>query len=458
MKLPRRSILTGSLGLGGLALATRQAAAANVPFTTFAFPATGEPTSRTMPDRLAEVKNVRDFGAVGDDTHNDAPNIQAAVDWTTGPNRGTIYFPPGFYKCNSPIVLSNNGLTSICLRGDGEVSVINGVFVGPGFTLDRTLGSPNNVAQVIIEKLQILGPTTSGCGGIRVGSCNSVVIRDLSQVTGYTGITTEDSAGKSSQNVFIQNVTFSGASVSGSNGFIMGGPGTVQGCSWNGFDTGARMYGNGWAFYGNRIEDCNTAWLLGVDSSGTAQTTSGFVIFASSSEGALTFMNFAGPCSAFFIGPMGFLAHATSGYNANLPTQYGLLIPANNASNGVFMGIDAIGDLFDTAALSLGASTTRANLVFESCSFSKGSGTGVDVIAPSNAYTAQFQQCTFGTYSPVWTYSELPTIGGGNDQEGDEFSITDANTAAWGATVSSGGGADACLVRNNGTNYTVVAI
>ena len=34
-----------------------------IPFTSFAFAATGGPTKRTMPDRLAEVKNVLDFGA-----------------------------------------------------------------------------------------------------------------------------------------------------------------------------------------------------------------------------------------------------------------------------------------------------------------------------------------------------------------------------------------------------------
>ena len=36
------------------------------PFASYAFPATGAPTPRTLPVRLSDIKNVRDFGAVGD--------------------------------------------------------------------------------------------------------------------------------------------------------------------------------------------------------------------------------------------------------------------------------------------------------------------------------------------------------------------------------------------------------
>src|SRR5262249_15956614 len=92
----RRSLATGigtaGLGLGGLALRAPNALA-DTPFTTFAFPATGAPASRTMPDRLAEVHNVKDFGAVGSGAVDDWGAIQNAVNWTSGPNRGTIYFP-----------------------------------------------------------------------------------------------------------------------------------------------------------------------------------------------------------------------------------------------------------------------------------------------------------------------------------------------------------------------------
>ena len=40
--------------------------------------------------------------------------------------------------------------------------------------------------------------------------------------------------------------------------------------------------------------------------------------------------------------------------------------------------------------------------------------------------------------------------------QGDEFNISDATTATWGATVSAGSGSNRVLVRYNGTNLTVV--
>jgi hypothetical protein len=47
--------------------------------------------------------NVRDFGALGNGTHDDTPNIQAAIDNTalSGlPDKG-VYFPAGDYLINS---------------------------------------------------------------------------------------------------------------------------------------------------------------------------------------------------------------------------------------------------------------------------------------------------------------------------------------------------------------------
>src|SRR6516162_9643064 len=80
-----KGALSAGVGLGALGLFAERTSA-DTPFTTFAFPATGAPTPRTMPDRLAEVINVRDFGAVGNGVNDDTRPIQAALDaaFTTG--------------------------------------------------------------------------------------------------------------------------------------------------------------------------------------------------------------------------------------------------------------------------------------------------------------------------------------------------------------------------------------
>ena len=507
MKIPRRSLITGSTALATLA-AMRESAQADIKFTLFPFAASGAPTARTMPDRLAEIKNVKDFGADSTGSADSTTAIQNAVNWTSAANRGTIFFPTGSYKVSGPITFNTSGI-SIRFAGEGQgTSLFASSWTGGStYMLDRHLGSPSNTGQVIIENMSF---SPAGAGAIRVGSCNSVAIRNCLA----PGITTEDSPGNSSQNVFIQSVKFSGT------GLVMGGSGVVQGCDWINCDVAARMYGNGWAIYGGRIEDSNTAYLIGLDSgvattftgtvtnsgtpndgsgvlhvnsgltgtvkiwqelsdggvnippgifitgflSGTpggigtyslsnptftvsSQTintigndigASGFALHGGSTEGNLFGAVYAGTCSGFYHGSMGFLGHTNSGSGTNFPTQYHLIV-GNNTSNGVFQGLFGAGDLADIAGGFVGTNTSRANLLFLACLLSKGSASSptpvpVDWIFPTNAFTAQWMNCNT---SPVWTFSQLPS--GGNVLEGDQFSISDPNSNTQGANVTGSG-------------------
>jgi polygalacturonase len=129
-QMTRRRLLTaralsGGLGVGALALlAQTQRASADTPFTTFAFPATGAPTPRTMPDRLAEVVNVKEFGALGNGSNDDRPAIQAAFDYAFGSAaapHGTnsvankqVFFPGGNYLLGAPLVLTRSRWKHVC--------------------------------------------------------------------------------------------------------------------------------------------------------------------------------------------------------------------------------------------------------------------------------------------------------------------------------------------------------
>lgn len=53
------------------------------PFTTYAFPASGEPTNRTLPDRLSDYKDVKDWGAVGNNIADDWLAITNAIEWNS---------------------------------------------------------------------------------------------------------------------------------------------------------------------------------------------------------------------------------------------------------------------------------------------------------------------------------------------------------------------------------------
>src|SRR5262249_60935782 len=75
----RRRLFLGS-AVGAAAMSSLATAQADTAFTNFSFPATGAPTPRTMPDRLADGINVKDWGAIGNNNNNDGPAIQAAID------------------------------------------------------------------------------------------------------------------------------------------------------------------------------------------------------------------------------------------------------------------------------------------------------------------------------------------------------------------------------------------
>jgi Pectate lyase superfamily protein len=162
--------LSAGLGVGALALLAPRASA-DTPFSSFTFPATGAPTARTMPDRLAETKSVKDFGALGDGSTDDTAAIQATVNAT---RYGIVYFPPGNYRIASPITFNspNGEFIGMHFRGVGDASGIIGSF--PGFLLDRATGVPNR-GGIVIENLRF---SNSGGGCVRVNQVIMLTIRN----------------------------------------------------------------------------------------------------------------------------------------------------------------------------------------------------------------------------------------------------------------------------------------
>jgi hypothetical protein len=459
--LTRRSLVTGigtgGIGVGGLALLAPNALA-DTPFTSFAFAATGTPALRTMPDRLAEIKNVLDFGADPTGQTDSWRAIQAAINWTSGANRGTIFFPPGTYDVSQPLTFNYNGALSIRFLGAGAASTTITYWHGGGFTgnwiFDRSNvngGSPNyQPGPIVFESLSVTaqgGASTVGC--VRIGSTMGAAFRDCS-FSGNVCVTTEDSAGSSSKNVFFDNCRFNNNGTNTpANAVILGGGGALYNCDFVGCDSGIVAYGSGFSINGCRLEDCNTAIGFGKDSGGTARTTSAFSIIGTEFEANLTNIDFLAPCSGFHISGGGIGHDGSAGYLQNATSVYGVNMRAGNAQAGFFEGCNFGGPL-TTAAFAIGNASSRANVVFSGCSGSQLGSTGVGWILPTNSYTAFFDNCNT---QPIWTFAQLPT--GGNGFEGDEFNISDSNTATWGATAT-GGGSNHVLVRYNGSNWTVV--
>jgi len=121
--------LSAGLGVGTLALLAERASA-DTRFTDFAFPVTGGTARRTLPDRLADIINVKDYGAAGNGTTDDTTAVQAAINAAAakGTNRAglswngaTVYFPSGQYRITQQLILP--AVVSTCqvnLAGSGK--------------------------------------------------------------------------------------------------------------------------------------------------------------------------------------------------------------------------------------------------------------------------------------------------------------------------------------------------
>jgi hypothetical protein len=121
---------------------------ADVEFTAYGFkaaPGTGAPVDRTLPDRLSDIINVKDWGATGDGVTDDTDAINAAIDfaYTQGSSinhAATIFFPPGTYSVGKggtvqlfldrePFVIGHRAWLKYIGAGR-DVSIIKGVCPG----------------------------------------------------------------------------------------------------------------------------------------------------------------------------------------------------------------------------------------------------------------------------------------------------------------------------------------
>ena len=85
-------------------------------------------TARSAQDKMRDIVSVKDFGAVGDGATDDAPAVQAAVDYLFASGGNALYFPDGTYYFASTV---NLPLASRSLRIFGTSSA-GMTYVRPG--------------------------------------------------------------------------------------------------------------------------------------------------------------------------------------------------------------------------------------------------------------------------------------------------------------------------------------
>jgi hypothetical protein len=155
--------------------------------------------NRPIDQKLVEWVSVKDFGAVGDGVTNDAAAIQAAHDYIVSTaKQGTLMFPAGTYKCNSPLTIQCSWVSCFGQRATLDFSSLGDVAAvtfkaGLG---NLVSGNPWNQATFVFEGFILQGPnSTTGTamylneltGGSNGGPAHTI-FRDF-QITNFkTGI------------------------------------------------------------------------------------------------------------------------------------------------------------------------------------------------------------------------------------------------------------------------------
>jgi len=237
--------------------------------------------SRTLPVRLSEVVNVKDWGAAGSGSGDDSTKIQAAINFCMSRGGGTVFFPAGNYNLGAGTFLtvgSSDPNISVRLLGasggaQAGASNVNG-FYDAGYLISKGGSTYDNLAS--IEAMTVTNnPQVTPLGGaVRfVGSGASfrnctfggLNCLDLSDADGCTvmaclGYGFDGDAGAAS--------TYP-RSLKGV-GFYLGNRCLITNCRLNGnFFIGYALSGNGAALLSCGVESINTGCRVGWASGGT---------------------------------------------------------------------------------------------------------------------------------------------------------------------------------------------
>lgn len=165
------------------------------------------------------VVNVKDYGALGTDSGNDAVAIQAAINALPS-GGGVVFFPPGTYRITSAITVRN----ALTLEGaGGSASVIHQVTP----TAHGLAGV--DILQFTVKGLRLVGPSSGSGDGLHL-------TRSSNAATNYIKLSdavfrTWGGNGVSISNPIVSAFTQVRSENNGGNGFYLYGEGGVAGTS-----------------------------------------------------------------------------------------------------------------------------------------------------------------------------------------------------------------------------------
>jgi hypothetical protein len=239
----------------------------DIAFVQFAFTATGGTTNRTLPDRLAEIVNVKDFGAYGDGMHDDAAAIQSAINYAFGSpgsyhgsgsdvtagiyaNR-QLFFPNGTYNVSVPLLLTQVQGVRIFGAGKRATRIINTATSGP--LLYGCVFRTNGFAYSTVEHMTLVAapPGSSyafdlewnnNVSGTRVAALNEILFRNVRFESGDVGcamgVTTTGNPNPMGSEITLISCDFVNCGVGAQGVNYNSLDFTYLGCSWSGCGIG----------------------------------------------------------------------------------------------------------------------------------------------------------------------------------------------------------------------------
>lgn len=380
-------------------------------------------TSRTFRERGYDVKNVKDFGAVGDGVADDIVAIQAAVDYTTSPystaNRGVIFFPVGTYKITSAITFEYSASTKRIAFIGAPGARITGSFADA--LLKRSVNTP--IGGVYwIEGFDLENSHASG-KAIMLHSCVSGTVRNCDIHGTWRGIETFGS-----QSVTIQDCSILGTLAANGIGVLAGNATTVLSTDISSFVEGIRHSNVGLTVIGGRYEVNTRAIVIGVDDTGSTFQTTGFALSGMSMEQNGTSID-------IIAGARGSITGVS--VSSGVSVAYGIRVRSANDLLIGGCGCSATGS-FSTAGLSLeGASRVKIS----GCASTSWS------IATSLG-SFELDQCDTDI-----TVAQLPT----SPVVGTRLVVSDSTVIAIGSAVTTGGNSNRYVVVRGNASWIRVA-
>ena len=429
-------------------------------FLSYAFAPTGAPAGheRTLPNRLADVVNVKDFGATGDGQTDDGPALQAAIEAAWGPlsnpnglnnifaNKNLI-IPPGRYVTYQTLLIkgpfcghmlgAGSGSTSLIYRGP----VVDNQWIAPNFPLRNNLVCTNGLKGCRVKGISFVMDVPNAHNH---DTCcfNYTWNRNHPDWTGFPAL--YEPVGGSGCD-FI-DCRFVGAT----NGMIVGDwddqcdTTTWYNCVFENCSIGLRprnLNAIESAIYGGRFTNCT--WGAIFFEAGSCATIAG-----------VTFENNGDAQYGDIICNVGSSA-LIAGCTSNSPAF------CVGVQNSVIVGCRHVSESAGPFVRLGGRSSAHLVGCYSKNGWLEGHINGGTFESSLHVFACQLDNLNWSRpraavleyqlMPPPLTFAQLPWA-----TEGLKVSISDSPTATWGAPVTSGGGNNHVLLRHNAVNWTVM--